>query len=100
MGIAGVPLLIGAGELEEIIETPEMTAIPGTKDWVIGVAAYKGGLLPVFSGDVLFRGRPYTGRAREYCIVIRRPPVFCFRTCHCNYVSTIERVRGVAWLSF
>jgi len=76
LGIAGVPLLIGAGELEEIIETPEVTTIPGTKDWVIGVAAYKGGLLPVFSGDVLFRGRPYTGRAREYCIVIRRPGMY------------------------
>ncbi|NQX88446.1 MAG: chemotaxis protein CheW [Halioglobus sp.] len=73
LGIAGVPLLIGAGELEEIIETPLVTKIPGTKDWVIGVAAYKGSLLPVFSGDVLFRGRPYTGRMRDYCMVISRP---------------------------
>ena len=73
LGIAGVPLLIGAGELDEIIETPPVTTIPGTKDWVIGVAAYKGGLLPVFSGDVLFRGRPYTGRMRDYCMVISRP---------------------------
>ena len=40
---------------------------------VIGVAAYKGGLLPIFSGDVLFRSRPYTGRMRDYCMVIRRP---------------------------
>jgi twitching motility protein PilI len=73
LGIAGVPLLIGEGELEEVIETPPVTTIPGTKAWVIGVAAYKGGLLPIFSGDVLFRGRPYTGRLRDYCMVIRRP---------------------------
>ena len=32
LGIAGVPLLIGEGELEEIIETPSVTTIPGTKD--------------------------------------------------------------------
>ena len=73
LGIAGVPLLIGEGELEEVIETPPVTTIPGTKAWVLGVAAYKGGLLPIFSGDVLFRSRPYTGRMRDYCMVIRRP---------------------------
>ncbi|MDX1732755.1 MAG: chemotaxis protein CheW [Halioglobus sp.] len=76
LGIAGVPLLVGEGELEEIVETPPVTPIPGTKPWVMGVAAYKGGLLPVFSGDVLFRNRAYTGRVRDYCMVIRRPGVY------------------------
>lgn len=73
VGIAGVPVLIGAGSIEEVIETPSVTTIPGTKSWVLGVAAYKGGLLPVFSGDVLFRKRPYIGRLRDYSMVIRRP---------------------------
>jgi twitching motility protein PilI len=73
LGIAGVSLLVGEGELEEVIETPPVTTIPGTKPWVMGVAAVRGGLLPVFSGDVLFRGRPYTGRVRDYCMVINRP---------------------------
>jgi len=73
LGIAGVPLLVGAGEIEEIVETPAVTAIPGTKPWVMGVAAYMGGLLPIISGDVLFRGRPHAGRLRDYCMVIRRP---------------------------
>jgi twitching motility protein PilI len=76
LGVAGVPLLIGAGELEEIIETPAVTSIPGTKAWVLGVAAYKGGFLPIFSGDVLFRKRPYIGRMRDYCMVIRRPGLY------------------------
>ena len=31
LGIAGVPLLIGAGELDEVIETPPVTTIPGTR---------------------------------------------------------------------
>lgn len=73
LGIAGVHLLIGEGEIAEIVETPAVTAIPGTKAWVMGVAAYMGGLLPIISGDVLFRGRPYAGRVRDFCMVIRRP---------------------------
>lgn len=73
LGIAGVPLLIGDGELEEIVETPAVTAIPGTKNWVLGVAAHMGGLLPIISGDAFFRKRPYAGRVRDFCMVIRRP---------------------------
>lgn len=76
LGIAGVPLLIGEGELDEIIETPPVTSIPGTKSWVMGVAAYRGGLLPILSGDVLFRQRPYSGRVRDYCMVVRRPGMY------------------------
>ena len=76
LSIAGVPLLVGEGELEEIIETPAVTTIPGTKPWVMGVAAFKGGLLPILSGDVLFRKRPYSGRARDYTMVVRRPGMY------------------------
>jgi twitching motility protein PilI len=76
LSIAGVPLLVGEGELEEIIETPAVTTIPGTKPWVMGVAAFKGGLLPILSGDVLFRKRPYSGRVRDYCMVVRRPGMY------------------------
>lgn len=73
LSIAGVPLLIGEGEMEEIIETPPCTVIPGTKSWVMGVASHRGGLLPIINGDVLFRKVPYSGRAREYCMLVRRP---------------------------
>ncbi|GAB5451374.1 MAG: hypothetical protein Hals2KO_17020 [Halioglobus sp.] len=76
IGIAGVPLLVGEGEIEEIVETPPVTRIPGTKPWVMGVAAFKGGLLPVISGDALFRREPYSGRVRDYCMVIKRPGLY------------------------
>lgn len=72
LSIAGQPLLIECGELQEIVEMPDVTSIPGTKPWVLGVAAFKGGLLPIFSGDVFFRKRPYTGRLRDYCMVVER----------------------------
>ena len=45
-----------------------MTAIPG-QTLGDGVAAYKGAL-PIISGDVLFRHRPYAGRVRDFCMVI------------------------------
>ena len=73
LSIAGVPLLIGEGELEEIIETPNVMTIPGTKPWVLGVGSHMGGLIPIISGDVFFRKRPYAGRVRDYCMVLRRP---------------------------
>jgi twitching motility protein PilI len=72
LAIADDPLLVGEGELEEIIETPPVVAIPGTRPWVLGVASHMGGLLPVLSGDVFFRKTPYAGRVREYCMVVRR----------------------------
>ena len=88
LSIAGVPVLIGAGEMEEIIETPKVMAIPGTKPWVVGVGSHMGGLLPIVSGDVFFRKRPYAGRVRDYCMVIRRPGFYFGIT-----LSGIERDR-------
>ncbi len=76
LSIAGVPLLIHEGELEEVIETPGHTPIPGTKPWVLGVAAFKGSLLPILSGDVLFRRKPYTGSVRDYCMVVKRSGMY------------------------
>ncbi len=77
LAIAGVPLLVGQGELEEIIETPALTRIPGTKGWVLGVGCHRGTLLPVLSGDAFFRRLPYSGRVRDYCMVIRRHGFHC-----------------------
>jgi twitching motility protein PilI len=86
LSIAGVPLLVGEGELEEIIETPAMTHVPGTKPWVMGVGAHRGVLLPIISGDVLFRKGPYAGRVREHCMVVKRSGFYFGLT-----VSDIER---------
>lgn len=86
LGIAGLPILIGEGELEEIIETPNVVAIPGTKPWVLGVGSHMGGLIPIISGDVFFRKRPYSGRVRDYCMVLRRPGFYFGIT-----LSSIER---------
>lgn len=86
LGIAGTALLIGEGEMEEIIETPNTMAIPGTKSWVLGVGSHMGGLIPIISGDVFFRRKPYAGRVRDYCMVLRRPGFYFGIT-----LSAIER---------
>lgn len=85
LAIAGIPLLVGEGELDEIIDTPAVTPIPGTRSWVMGLATHRGGLIPVMSGDALLRGEPYTGRVRDYCMVVRRPGV--------HFALTLSAVR-------
>jgi chemotaxis signal transduction protein len=53
---------------------------------VIGVAAHKGDLLPMVSGDALFRGAGGTHRQREHSMVIRRAGFYFGIT-----LSAIER---------
>lgn len=73
ISIAGVPLLIGEGQIIEIIETPMVTPVPGAGPWVLGVAAHCGGLLPVYDGDRLFRKPGHVGRTRDFCLVVDKP---------------------------
>lgn len=73
VSIAGTPLLVSAGDVEAVIAVPTLTAIPGTRNWVLGIASYHGSLLPIYCGDSLFGQRLPPGRRREYCLVIKRP---------------------------
>ncbi len=86
LGIAGVPLLVAAGDIEGVIAVPPLTQIPGTRNRVLGVASHQGGLLPVYCGDSLFGQRLPPGRRREYCLVINRPG--------CHVGITLSRVDG------
>lgn len=73
VGIAGTPLLVTVGAMEAVIAVPVLTPIPGTRNWVLGIASHHGELLPVYCGDSLFGQRLSPGRRREYCLVIKRP---------------------------
>ncbi|MEQ9462814.1 MAG: chemotaxis protein CheW [Haliea sp.] len=86
LGIAGVPLLVAAGDIEAVIAVPPLTQIPGTRNWVLGIASHQGGLLPVYCGDSLFGQRLPPGRRREYCLVVNRPG--------CRVGITLSRVEG------
>lgn len=73
VGIAGTPLLVAAGDMDAVIPVPALTLIPGTRNWVLGIASHHGELLPIYCGDSLFGQRLSPGRRREYCLVIKRP---------------------------
>lgn len=86
LGIADVPLLVVTADIDAIVATPPVVRIPGSKTWVLGMATHQGGLLPIICSDSLFYQRPYTGRKREYCMVIKRPGFHFALT-----LSTLER---------
>jgi len=86
VGIAGVPVLVSPADIEAVIAVPTLTPIPGTRNWVLGIASHHGGLLPIYCGDSLFGQRLPPGRKREYCLVIKRPGL--------HVGITLSRVEG------
>lgn len=60
------------GEINELLAMPPLTAVPGTRPWLLGVANVRGNLMPVVDfGRFLFDERtPLTDRAR--LLVVRQ----------------------------
>ncbi|MBD8898031.1 chemotaxis protein CheW [Rhodanobacter sp. DHG33] len=60
------------GEINELLAMPTLTAVPGTRPWLLGVANVRGNLMPVVDfGRFLFDERtPLTERAR--LLVVRQ----------------------------
>ena len=53
--VGGYHMLFNEGDVEELLTLPSITIVPGTKQWVAGVANVRGQLLPVVNfGDFLF----------------------------------------------
>lgn len=90
LAVAGTRLLVAVTDLDAIIETPLVTRVPGTRPWVLGIAAHQGGLLPLFCGDELFGQRPQGGRMRDYCMVIKQPGYY--------FGITLSKVEGTVKL--
>lgn len=45
--VGSTRLLSGIGEVEEVIDVPTLTRVPGTTDWLLGIANVRGRILPV-----------------------------------------------------
>ena len=45
--LGGIQLASPLDEVEEILQMPRMTHLPGTKDWVLGIANVRGRLVPI-----------------------------------------------------
>ncbi|GAB3325042.1 chemotaxis protein CheW [Haliea atlantica] len=58
--------------LDAVIPCPAVSRIPGTRPFVMGVASWQGGLIPVLSGECLFGLADAPGPARGYALVVRR----------------------------
>lgn len=59
-------LLTGIDEIEEVLALPVLTAVPGTRPWLLGVANVRGNLVPVIDfARFLFDERtPHSERTR------------------------------------
>ena len=68
--LGGVNLLAAMDEVTELLSPPRLTAVPGAKDWVKGIANIRGTLLPVMDlGGVLGLHRVRLGRRARILVV-------------------------------
>lgn len=63
-------LIASMNEVEEILDVPEFTGVPGVKSWVVGVANVRGSLLPIMDLKGYALGLDMQHRKRGRLIVI------------------------------
>lgn len=63
-------LIADMSEVEEILDLPEVTVVPGVKSWVVGVANVRGSLLPIMDLKGYVLGEDMQNRKRGRVIVI------------------------------
>lgn len=62
--------LASMNEVEEILDLPAYTNVPGVKSWVVGVANVRGSLLPIMDLKGFVTGKDMTVRRKGRVIVI------------------------------
>jgi len=63
-------LMAAMSEIEEILDLPEFTTVPGVKSWVVGVANVRGSLLPLIDLKGYVTGENIKARKKGRIIVI------------------------------
>jgi len=63
-------LIAPMNEIEEILDLPEYTNVPGVKSWMVGVANVRGGLLPLMDLKGFVLGEDIKQRKKGRVIVI------------------------------
>ena len=79
-------LLFSQAELDAVIPCPPVSPIPGTRDFVLGIASWQGVLMPVLSGERLCEQALGSGAGRAHALVLRR------RGFH--FALTVSALRG------
>ncbi|MGB5305960.1 MAG: chemotaxis protein CheW [Gammaproteobacteria bacterium] len=74
--IGSSKLVAALGEVLEVIDYPEITRVPRTQSWLLGIANMRGSLLPVIDLQSCLHGKtaPLTQKSRV--LVIRQNDVF------------------------
>lgn len=71
-------LLASLDQIVEVLGLPDaVTPLPGTKEWVMGIANNRGGLLPIFDLDALLHGGPPRVRDTDRVLVVRHADLTC-----------------------
>ncbi len=66
--------LLGAiGDVNEILAVPSLTPVPGTRDWLLGVANVRGNLVPVVDMVAFIDGVPAQFTDNSRLLLVRQP---------------------------
>ena len=71
--VAGRLILAPLDQVGQVLNPPaDITAIPGTKPWVVGVANNRGTLLPIYDLQGFLTGLPSVAQARNRVLAVRQ----------------------------
>jgi twitching motility protein PilI len=71
-------LLAPLDQVAEVLEVPaDLTPVPGTCDWVLGVANHRGTLLPIFDLAAFTAGAHPARRDADRVLVVRQGDLHC-----------------------
>ena len=69
-------LIAALGEVLEIIDYPEISQVPRTQPWLLGVANMRGSLLPVVDLQLCLRGETAPVTQKSRVLVVRNNDVY------------------------
>jgi twitching motility protein PilI len=71
--MAGATFLAPLEQIAEVLTVPaEITQVPGTKSWVLGIANNRGTLLPIYDLDDCLNGVPRRRTGEDQVLVVRQ----------------------------
>lgn len=74
--LCGQHMVAPMGQVVEIINTPNYTFIPRTKEWVLGLANIRGRMLPIYDIEKYFGSKLAGNRARHRVLVVESEHVY------------------------
>lgn len=68
--VGGLRLVCAMGEISEVLKMPRVTALPGVKSWILGIANVRGRLIPVIDLHQYFGMSPTLPTAQWRVMVV------------------------------